>query len=106
MAMKYIKKYNFLKLRNDTIRLKENLITVIDEGRRGELTSKDIVDEIFKEAIIDNDIVNEDGDIAEDPVTMEEIFIIARKAIEQAKFDGGLVILPTEGNKRGWKIIT
>ena len=106
MAMKYIPTKNFLKLSTETMRLRENLITVIEEGRRGNLTSKDIVAQIFKEEMIDNDIVNEDGEIAEHPVTMEEIFIIAKKAIKQAEFEGGLVVLPKGGNIRGWRIIT
>jgi len=104
--MKYIAQKNFLKLSKETFRLKENLITIIEEGRRGKLTSKDIVNEILKGAAIDNDIVNEESEIAEDPITMEEIFIIAKKAIEQAKFEGGLVVLPTGDNIRGWRIIT
>lgn len=102
--MKYIAKKNFLKFNRETFRLKENLITIVEEGRREKLTSKDIVDEIFKGAVIDNDI--EKGEIAEDSVTMEEIFIIAKRAIEQAEFEGGLVVLPTGGNMRGWRIIT
>ena len=104
--MKYIAKRNFLKFNRETFRLKENLITIVEEGRREKLTSKDIVDEIFKGTVIDKDVENEDGDIAEDPVTMEEIFIIAKRAIEQAEFEGGLVVLPTGGNIRGWRIIT
>lgn len=102
--MKYIAKKNFLKFNRETFRLKENLITIVEEGRREKLTSKDIVNEIFKGAVIDNDI--EKGEIAEDSVTMEEIFIIAKRAIEQAEFEGGLVVLPTGGNMRGWRIIT
>jgi len=102
--MKYIAKRNFLKFNRETFRLKENLITIVEEGRREKLTSTDIVEEIFRGAVIENDFEN--GEIPEDSVTMEEIFIIAKKAIEQAAFEGGLVVLPTGGDIRGWRIIT
>ena len=102
--MKYIAKKNFLEFNRETFRLKENLITIVEEGRREKLTSTDIVEEIFRGAVIENDFEN--GEIPENSVTMEEIFIIAKKAIEQAEFEGGLVVLPTGGDIRGWRIIT
>ena len=66
------------RLAEDFRRLKAEISTIIDKGRDVGLKSENIVDEILSTVTIDKEIV-----------------LIARKAVEQAEFEGVFVVLPS-----------
>ena len=86
-------------LAGTTIKLMQEIISIVEEGRNAGLESENIVNNIFNRAIMDRDIVVVEGS-EERPLHINEIAAIARKAVEQAQFDGGFIVLSS-----GYKII-
>ena len=85
----------FSRLAEDFRRLKTEISTIIDKGREVGLKSENIVDEILSTVAIDKEIVIGEEPRTERPVNIKEIVLIARKAVEQAEFEGVFVVLPT-----------
>ncbi len=82
------------RLANDFSRIKAEISTVIEKGRDRGLKSEIIVDNILK-TVIDEKIVVEEGKRTERPVNIKEIVLIAKKAVEQAEFEGVSIVLTT-----------
>ena len=80
--------------RKELIKMKEEIVTIIEEGRLAGLGSEVIVNSILDEAIIGRDIVVIEG-ARERPLQIREVVMIVRKALEQAEFEGAAVVLPT-----------
>ncbi len=76
-------------------RLKNEISRIIVEGPDSERASEVIVEEILRRTVFDNELVIMTGTRAERPVTMADVIFIARKALDQAAFDGAHVILPS-----------
>lgn len=77
--------------------LRDEIIAIIERSRKAGLKSEVIADEIIKAAIIDKDIVVEDSSRKERPASINELLQIAMKALEQADYEGGVVVLPSGG---------
>ena len=83
------------RLAEDFMRLKSEISSIIEEGRQMSIGSETIVDEIMSRVVLDREIVIGESTIMERPVNMKELVFIARKAVEQAAFDGVSIVLPT-----------
>ena len=89
-----MKKRSF-RLAEDFMRLKSELCSIIEEGRQMRIRSETIVDELMSRVALDKEIVVGESTISERPVNMKEMVLIARKAVEQASFDGVSIVLPS-----------
>lgn len=79
---------------SELAKLKEEIISIIEENRYTGIKSEIIADEIVGNSL-DNEIVVEDNRRTERPVNIEDIVFIAKRAIQQAEFDGAFVVLPS-----------
>jgi hypothetical protein len=81
-------------LKKEMIKMKEEIVSIIEEGRLSGLGSEAIVSNIFNRAFVDRNIVAVAGE-SERPLDIDEILIVVQKAVEQAEFEGADVVLPT-----------
>lgn len=81
-------------LTREITKMKEEIISIIEEGRHAGLKSEILVNNIFNKAVLDEDIVVIE-DRRERPLSINEIAIIVQKALKQAEFEGGFLVLPS-----------
>jgi hypothetical protein len=93
-------------LKREIAKIKEGILSIIEEGRHAGLKSEVLVDNILNTGVADGDIVVIE-DKRERPLYINEIAVIAKKALKQAEFEGGFLVLPSgEKIKRKEKTFT
>ncbi len=80
-------------LTNKMMKMKEDIISILEEGRIARLEPEMLVDNIFSK-VVDRDILVMEG-TRERPLYIDEMAIIVERALKQAEFEGGLVVLPS-----------
>ncbi len=80
-------------LTNKIMKMKEDIISILEAGRIARLEPEMLVDNIFSK-VVDRDILVMEG-TRERPLYIDEMAIIVERALKQAEFEGGFVVLPS-----------
>ena len=81
-------------LSNKMMKMKEDIISIIEEGRNARLEPEMLVNNIFSKVVVDRDILVMEG-TRERPLYINEMAVIVQRALKQAEFEGGFIVLPT-----------
>ena len=81
-------------LTDKMMKMKEDIISIIEEGRNARLESEMLVNNIFSKVVVDRDILVMEG-TRERPLYINEMAVIVQRALKQAEFEGGFIVLPT-----------
>ena len=84
-----------VSLSEDFSGLKSEICAIIAKGREREIEPESLVDDIMSRVLLDTDIVIEESVRTERPLNMQDLLLIARKAVGQAAFDGASIVLPS-----------
>ncbi len=76
-----------------TTTFKKEIAELIEKGRRSGIDSEAMVDEIFKTAINESEFVVCENEMIGRSLTIDDVCHLAGKALQQAAFDGAVLVL-------------